>query len=104
MALALSMSAFSYKTDCGPSFGFFFSSRSRHTSCALVTGVQTCALPICLSTNRAKLADQAHLPPLAFLCWSIIGAAFVLMLVSALRRDLPQIGRASCRERVCQYV
>src|SRR3546814_4505199 len=25
---------------------FFFSSRSRHTSCALVTGVQTCALPI----------------------------------------------------------
>src|SRR3546814_15926356 len=28
-------------------FCFFFSSRSRHTSCALVTGVQTCALPIC---------------------------------------------------------
>src|SRR3546814_5568714 len=25
---------------------FFFSSRRRHTSCALVTGVQTCALPI----------------------------------------------------------
>src|SRR3546814_2039493 len=27
-------------------FFFFFSSRRRHTSCALVTGVQTCALPI----------------------------------------------------------
>src|SRR3546814_18162591 len=27
---------------------FFFSSRRRHTRCALVTGVQTCALPICL--------------------------------------------------------
>src|SRR3546814_1138860 len=27
---------------------FFFSSRRRHTSCALVTGVQTCALPISL--------------------------------------------------------
>src|SRR3546814_12141347 len=27
-------------------FCFFFSSRRRHTSCALVTGVQTCALPI----------------------------------------------------------
>src|SRR3546814_2639827 len=26
---------------------FFFLSRSRHTRCALVTGVQTCALPIC---------------------------------------------------------
>src|SRR3546814_8952972 len=27
---------------------FFFSSRRRHTRCALVTGVQTCALPIFL--------------------------------------------------------
>src|SRR3546814_20744326 len=27
---------------------FFFSSRRRHTRCALVTGVQTCALPICV--------------------------------------------------------
>src|SRR3546814_7385557 len=26
---------------------YFFSSRRRHTICALVTGVQTCALPIC---------------------------------------------------------
>src|SRR3546814_14046375 len=25
-----------------------FASKRRHTSCALVTGVQTCALPICL--------------------------------------------------------
>src|SRR3546814_3589966 len=31
---------------------FFFSSRRRHTRCALVTGVQTCALPIyCSKTN-----------------------------------------------------
>src|SRR3546814_17459940 len=28
---------------------FFFSSRRRHTRCALVTGVQTCALPIYIS-------------------------------------------------------
>src|SRR3546814_10612895 len=28
-------------------YGCFFSSRIRHTRCALVTGVQTCALPIC---------------------------------------------------------
>src|SRR3546814_13176592 len=28
------------------SCSFFFSSRRRHTRCALVTGVQTCALPI----------------------------------------------------------
>src|SRR3546814_5263048 len=28
-------------------YRFFVSSRRRHTRCALVTGVQTCALPIC---------------------------------------------------------
>src|SRR3546814_18653484 len=33
---------------------FFFSSRRRHTRCALVTGVQTCALPI--SFDRSSLA------------------------------------------------
>src|SRR3546814_1576951 len=31
---------------------FFFSSRRRHTSCALVTGVQTCALPIYIGGYR----------------------------------------------------
>src|SRR3546814_5230707 len=30
---------------------FFFSSRRRHTRCALVTGVQTCALPISRQCN-----------------------------------------------------
>src|SRR6184192_4830497 len=29
-------------------FFFFFSSKRRHTRCRLMTGVQTCALPICL--------------------------------------------------------
>src|SRR3546814_9831228 len=33
----------------------FFSSRRRHTRCALVTGVQTCALPIWLSVAAALL-------------------------------------------------
>src|SRR3546814_4052775 len=31
---------------------FFFSSRRRHTRCALVTGVQTCALPIFSQTGQ----------------------------------------------------
>src|SRR3546814_15287555 len=39
------------------SVGFFFSSRRRHTICALVTGVQTCALPI-------SVVDAAHDPEL----------------------------------------
>src|SRR3546814_12149726 len=33
---------------------FFFSSRRRHTRCALVTGVQTCALPISEDALRAQ--------------------------------------------------
>src|SRR3546814_7018392 len=51
---------------------FFFSSRRRHTRCALVTGVQTCALPICKPTGEifdkavesapdAKLREQYEL-------------------------------------------
>src|SRR3546814_2433858 len=36
---------------------FFFSSRRRHTSCALVTGVQTCALPICPGLINVDFAD-----------------------------------------------
>src|SRR3546814_5867633 len=55
---------------------FFFSSRRRHTRCALVTGVQTCALPICpadivlcgnclLETSRAdrESAAERYLQP-----------------------------------------
>src|SRR3546814_10633265 len=33
---------------------FFFSSRRRHTRCALVTGVQTCALPIFVDYGEAS--------------------------------------------------
>src|SRR3546814_3104796 len=40
-------------------FDFFFSSRRRHTRCALVTGVQTCALPISASGALAKAASGA---------------------------------------------
>src|SRR3546814_5722267 len=42
-------------------FGFFFfSSRRRHTRCALVTGVQTCALPIFLATNYSKRTIESQ--------------------------------------------
>src|SRR3546814_3762021 len=50
---------------------FVFSSRRRHTRCALVTGVQTCALPICdrqrvplsarVGSVRAALVEVATL-------------------------------------------
>src|SRR3546814_5484358 len=42
---------------------FFFSSRRRHTRCALVTGVQTCALPISSALLPAGFHDR--LPPRA---------------------------------------
>src|SRR3546814_18106430 len=48
---------------------FFLSSRSRHTRCALVTGVQTCALPISLPLDRIfehegrdQEGDEYHAP------------------------------------------
>src|SRR3546814_9365198 len=39
---------------------FFFSSRRRHTRCALVTGVQTCALPISRSAWKARTRPWAE--------------------------------------------
>src|SRR3546814_1817386 len=39
---------------------FFFSSRRRHTRCALVTGVQTCALPIFVRARDAQVYGSDH--------------------------------------------
>src|SRR3546814_3075337 len=44
---------------------FFFSSRRRHTRCALVTGVQTCALPIC-KFARTEDYQRDDLPPVNY--------------------------------------
>src|SRR3546814_20065773 len=112
---------------------FFFSSRRRHTRCALVTGVQTCALPI----FREEVAEGRQ----AYVVCPLIGESEKLEVASAeetferleadelsglslglLHGRLPaaekdaamtafregrtqvQLGRASCRDRVCQYV
>src|SRR3546814_16251539 len=40
-------------------FFFFFSSRRRHTRCALVTGFQTCALPISVQRSLHRLQAVA---------------------------------------------
>src|SRR3546814_8929902 len=76
-------------------FFVFFSSRRRHTRCALVTGVQTCALPICrpgAHRRRGGDASAGERGGLRKLCPSDGGLTG------------NEIGRASCRERVCQYV
>src|SRR3546814_2133167 len=84
-------------------FVFFFSSRRRHTICALVTGVQTCALPIFL--QRCPFASLDRLNCRQHRCLvacHVIRAAALAWPQARLSRIL--IGRASCRERVCQYV
>src|SRR3546814_6554636 len=45
---------------------FFVSSRRRHTRCALVTGVQTCALPIFTPSLIGSAVAQAWKPALPF--------------------------------------
>src|SRR3546814_11699894 len=117
---------------------FFCSSRRRHTRCALVTGVQTCALPIfgfardgngaaalagvtcyLVTTNGAQTFLTvppdvgAGLPePVAALAmknWAV-GLIDRLEVPVGILSGLigghfyNQIGRASCRERVCKYV
>src|SRR3546814_16953489 len=47
-------------------WSFFFSSRRRHTSCALVTGVQTCALPISFIVSIIGFAFQIPLLLISF--------------------------------------
>src|SRR3546814_1329041 len=42
---------------------FFFSSRRRHTRCALVTGVQTCALPIYRLANEGMTFFSFYAQP-----------------------------------------
>src|SRR3546814_6218671 len=61
----------------------FVSSRRRHTRCALVTGVQTCALPICLS-GEVDVTAQAPMP--RCLSFHIFDDARLLPLLS--RGDL----------------
>src|SRR3546814_2217127 len=155
-------------------FFFFFSSRRRHTRCALVTGVQTCALPICAASScgtvrqcvpmsspikaqlqihccvllwgfTAILGKLIALPAMTLVWWRMALVVATLILLPRIWRGLralswqlldisagigvlvtlywlslfaaiklanasvavtciAQIGRASCRERVCQYV
>src|SRR3546814_11936160 len=128
---------------------FFFSSRRRHTRFALVTGVQTCALPIS-GSERLELVRLVHfvgallvvslkcedyisggvrhvgggarivrapsraadwgkrfLSPatsaFAFFCLegTIVSVENVSCIIPSMHQE---IGRASCRERVSQYV
>src|SRR3546814_5199482 len=95
---------------------FIFSSRRRHTRCALVTGVQTCALPIFPFTPTpdqhkaidAVLADMRSDKTMdRVICGDVgFGKTEVAMRAAfvAARAGRQELGRASCRARVCPYV
>src|SRR3546814_1184937 len=110
---------------------FFFYSRRRHTRCALVTGVQTCALPICETISEpwsaarvAELRGEGRTIFVDFTAdWCLsckvnervalhsasVEQAFrdkdvAVLVADWTKADPAKIGRASCRERGCQYV
>src|SRR3546814_2731240 len=125
------------------SFLFFFSHRRRHTSCALVTGVHTCALPIytykqggwlpewaspgyrnvMIGSNSANLIADAYFNGVRGFDVETLYEAMIKnattsedrpkdkagKVIAAVGREGAeyynrQIGRASCRERVCTSV
>src|SRR3546814_6661337 len=89
---------------------FFFSSRRRHTSCALVTGVQTCALPIWFEIAVTDAPDEADLEAVrdGLVAYNTPWAgtsgrrALAVLAKDPAGRVLGEIGRASWWERVCQ--
>lgn len=48
-----------------------------------------------ISTNVAKYAGEIGLSPLAFLFWSIAGAATILLVIALLRHELPPLNKRS---------
>src|SRR3546814_10639008 len=108
---------------------FFFSSRRRHTRCALVTGVQTCALPVYRPAHPAPHARPGRRPDAGKHAAILLHARHLFaehgfsganmdVLAEAAGVSKPtislhfgskaslfeEIGRASCRDRVCQSV
>src|SRR3546814_1555023 len=104
-------------------FRCFFSSKRRHTRCALVTGVQTCALPISNTRQRPSwpllhiLTSWAATQNQCLRCTVMGGRRSPEGLPSGAvvaeveqadltetrhLRGAEEIGRASGRERVCQ--
>src|SRR3546814_6127632 len=100
-------------------FLFFFTSRRRHTRCALVTGVQTCAIPIGprddegggRRTDGAESERAAFLGRLGFLLTVIAAVAHVVSMVGrgmaadprADERRVGKEGVGTCRSRWSPY-
>src|SRR3546814_10311718 len=76
--------------------GLFFSSRRRHTRCALVTGVQTCALPISTlpQLSGARSTEPADLARDVMTFAGTSGAIDVAVLDAVFRAWSPNTRRA----------
>src|SRR3546814_4218259 len=104
-------------------YAFILSSRRRHTRCALVTGVQTCARPILAAgfaltylfdpndykdeiRELARSKAGLELDIKGDIGWSLFPwLGLELHETTLASAQTPeQIGSASCRERVWQYV
>src|SRR3546814_4415616 len=84
---------------------FFFSSRRRHTRCALMTGVQTCALPI---FHRVPLATIAEFVAAKRADGLAIDVKLLLLLSPSIlaRSEERRVGKecvSTCRSRWSPY-
>src|SRR3546814_3054064 len=91
------------------------SSRRRHTRCALVTGVQTCALPILVFSVGVAIGSvsinallkgtvSARYAPASVIVMGLFVVAFYL--VCRVRSDERRVGKEcvnTCRSRWSQY-
>src|SRR3546814_4525032 len=90
---------------------FFFSSRRRHTRCALVTGVQTRALPIWLALGlNDRHAEGVEAPSEALPMVTQGGLAYFfeanVLATLALRSEERRVGKecvSTCRSRWSPY-
>src|SRR3546814_9271346 len=89
---------------------FFFSSRRRHTRCALVTGVQTCALPISSPAWLQQRLKAIGLRPISVLVditnFFTYDLGRPLHVFDAARSEERRVGKecvSTCRSRWSPY-
>src|SRR3546814_2872941 len=83
---------------------FFFSSRRRHTRCALVTGVQTCALPICFDVQFRSSSISWLRHPIHDILHKNSHASFTVLI--NFRSEERRVGKecvSTCRSRWSPY-
>src|SRR3546814_5823280 len=85
---------------------FFFSSRRRHTRCALVTGVQTCALPIARKIRRRQVGVHLLSEAMALVRRAGRAQGFAAQAGGPARSEERRVGKecvSTCRSRWSPY-